>query len=183
MGHRTRCVPISILTSHHARGVGIVGCGTVLRFNFDRKFYEPFWNNGVPGAERFCHLVFSLSGVRYSVMTNIFPLRKRSTGARNDYSNQFRSALRIDPLLSVDVRATSAILSSSGYEVTTAGARQYLHDWCDIIKPEYAMASTQPDPFSLKEDTFRFSRTFYKYSRHWNEHEVPVVLLKSYRPT
>ncbi len=32
------------------------------------------------------------------------------------------------------------------------GARQFLHDWCDTMKPEYMMAST-PHDFVLPEDS------------------------------
>ena len=58
------------------------------------------------------------------------------------YSTNYRSALRIDPLLAGDKEGITKILLSSGYEPTIDGACQYLRDWCDTMKPEYMMAST-----------------------------------------
>lgn len=68
------------------------------------------------------------------------------------YSTRFRSALRVDPLLAGDRPVIEATLKASGYEVTLEGARQYLRDWCDTMKPEYMMAST-PHDFVLPEGT------------------------------
>jgi hypothetical protein len=119
-----------------------------------RIYYEDFRKDGLQGAERFCDLVHNLSGVRYNIMTNIpFEMSEAKywRPQRQHYSNHFRSALRIDPLLSGDVKAISAILRSSGYEATVEGARQYLRDWCDTMKPEYMMAST-PHDFVLSDN-------------------------------
>lgn len=118
-----------------------------------RKFYDAFRKDGVQGTERFCDLVHNLSGVRYNIMTNIpFEMSEAQfwRPQRQDFTNHFRSALRIDPLMSGDVNAISAILRSSGYEATIEGARQYLRDWCDTMKPEYMMAST-PHDFVLND--------------------------------
>lgn len=71
---------------------------------------------------------------------------------RVSYSSRFRSALRVDPLLAGDNEAIEVALKSGGYDVTPAGARQYLLDWCDTMKPEYLMAST-PHDFVLPEGT------------------------------
>jgi hypothetical protein len=118
-----------------------------------RKFYDAFRKDGVQGAERFCNLVHNLSGVRYNIMTNIpFEMSEARfwRPQRQDFSNHFRSALRIDPLLSGDFITISAILRSSGYMASIEGARQYLRDWCDTMKPEYMMAST-PHDFVLND--------------------------------
>jgi hypothetical protein len=119
-----------------------------------RRFYDEFRKDGVEGAERFCNLIHHLSGVRYSIMTNIpFEMSEAQfwRPRRHEYSHHFRSALRIDPLLSGDVHKISAILRSAGYEATIEGARQYLRDWCDTMKPEYMMAST-PHDFALSDN-------------------------------
>ena len=62
-----------------------------------------------------------------------------------EYPNTFKSALRVDPLLAGDRKTIEAALKASGYGTTIADARQYLHDWCDTINPEYTMASTPHD--------------------------------------
>ena len=67
-----------------------------------------------------------------------------------EYSNQFRSALRVDPLLAGDRRTIEAAVKGSGHDCTLAGTREYLRDWCDDIKPEYMMAST-PHNFVLQD--------------------------------
>lgn len=71
---------------------------------------------------------------------------------RVEYSTRFRSALRVDPLLAGDRKAIEASLQAAGYPLTLEGARQYLRDWCDVMKPEYMMAST-PHDFVLQEGT------------------------------
>ncbi len=58
--------------------------------------------------------------------------------------------MRVDPLLAGDKKTIEAALVASGYENTLEATRQYLHDWCDTMKPEYMMAST-PHDFVLKE--------------------------------
>ena len=60
----------------------------------------------------------------------------------------FRSAVRVDPLLAGDRETIETAIVASGYEKTIEGARQYLHDWCDTMKPEYMMAST-PHNFTV----------------------------------
>lgn len=62
-----------------------------------------------------------------------------------EYPNTFKSALRVDPLLAGDRKTIEAALKSSGYGTTLSDARQYLHDWCDTISPQYMMASTPHD--------------------------------------
>jgi hypothetical protein len=49
-------------------------------------------------------------------------------------------------------------LRASGYELSLEGARQFLRDWVDTMKPEYMMAST-PHDFILKEKTERYPRS------------------------
>ena len=57
----------------------------------------------------------------------------------------------MDPLLAGDRKAIETTLRASGYDITIEGARQYLRDWCDTMKPEYMMAST-PHNFVLQDD-------------------------------
>ena len=66
-----------------------------------------------------------------------------------EYPDQFRSALRVDPLLAGDRATIEIALKASGYDCTIEGARQYLRDWCDTMMPEYMMAST-PHDFVLR---------------------------------
>mmetsp|Transcript_21128 Transcript_21128/g.41839 ORF Transcript_21128/g.41839 Transcript_21128/m.41839 type:complete len:1121 (+) Transcript_21128:71-3433(+) len=116
-----------------------------------REFYDSFRNDGLSGAERFCELVYQVSGVRYAVMTNI-PFDSNESRhwrpKKKEYPDTFKSALRVDPLLAGDKETIETALKSAGYGTTLADARQYLHDWCDTMKPEYMMAST-PHDFSL----------------------------------
>lgn len=53
--------------------------------------------------------------------------------------------MRVDPLLAGDRTTIETALRASGYGTTLADARQYLHDWCDTLNPEYMMASTPHD--------------------------------------
>lgn len=110
-----------------------------------RAFYRSFRDEGVKGTERFSDLVHNLAGVRYNIMTNI-PFDPNETQywrpSVKTYPAHYRSALRVDPLLSGDRVAVEAALRSSGYDTTLEGARQFVRDWCDTIKPEYMMAST-----------------------------------------
>jgi hypothetical protein len=119
-----------------------------------RFFYKLYRQRGEQGASDFCEKIFQLAGVKYAIMTNI-PFN--STEAqywrgpnKQSYSKRFRSALRVDPLLAGDTKTIEAALKASGYENTSEGARQYLRDWVDTMKPEYMMAST-PHDFSLKD--------------------------------
>jgi hypothetical protein len=120
-----------------------------------RTFYNEFREEGLAGAEKFSALVFDKAGLRYNVMTNI-PFDPNEAQywrpKRKEYPDQYRSALRVDPLLSGDRKTIEIALKGSGYDVTLEGARQYLRDWCDTMKPEYMMAST-PHDFVLKEGT------------------------------
>jgi hypothetical protein len=54
-------------------------------------------------------------------------------------------------LLAGDRKTVENALAAAGYDKTIEGAKQYLRDWCDIMKPEYVMAST-PHNFVLRED-------------------------------
>jgi hypothetical protein len=120
-----------------------------------RTFYSEFREEGLAGAEKFSELVFCKAGLRYNVMTNI-PFDPNEAQhwrpSRKEYPDRYRSALRVDPLLSGDRKTIESALKGSGYNVTIEGARQYLRDWCDTMKPEYMMAST-PHDFVLKEGT------------------------------
>lgn len=110
-----------------------------------RRFYSAFRDEGLVGAERFSRMVHSMSGVRHNIMTNI-PFDSNEAQywhpKRNAYPEQYRSALRVDPLLSGNREQVRTALTTTGYEMTLESARQYLRDWCDIMKPEYMMAST-----------------------------------------
>lgn len=113
-----------------------------------RKFYCEFRDDGLVGAERFSELIHNLSGVRYNIMTNIpFDTNEAQhwRPRRKSYPHCYKSALRVDPLLSGDREVVETALKSSGYETTIEGARQYLRDWCETMKPEYLMASTPHD--------------------------------------
>ena len=48
-------------------------------------------------------------------------------------------------MLAGDRATIEMALKASGYDCTIEGARQYLRDWCDTMKPEYMMASTPHD--------------------------------------
>jgi hypothetical protein len=125
-----------------------------------RRYYDKFRNDGLQGAERFSDMVHTLSGVRYNVMTNIpFDMTEAQywRPQRQIFSNHYKSALRIDPLLSGDKKSISTILRMSGYEATVEGACSYLRDWCDTMKPEYMMAST-PHDFVLHGESSLASR-------------------------
>ena len=120
-----------------------------------RKFYASYRDRGLEGAEAFSESIFQLAGVRYAIMTNIpFSMHEAQYWKPNrvDYSSRYRSALRVDPLLAGDRTIIEASLRATGYPLTLEGSRQYLRDWCDVMKPEYMMAST-PHDFVLQEGT------------------------------
>lgn len=110
-----------------------------------RKFYSSFRDDGLAGAERFSELVYRVAGVSYAIMTNI-PFDANESQhwrpKKKVFTKQYRSALRVDPLLAGDRSTIEISLRASGYDVTLEGARQYLRDWIDTINPEYMMAST-----------------------------------------
>mmetsp|Transcript_23709 Transcript_23709/g.50740 ORF Transcript_23709/g.50740 Transcript_23709/m.50740 type:complete len:1105 (-) Transcript_23709:47-3361(-) len=116
-----------------------------------RSYYETFRGDGLNGIESFVERVYQISGVRYAIMTNI-PFDATETQhwrpKKKAYPSTFKSALRVDPLLAGDKDTVEAALKASGYGTTLADARQYLHDWCDTMQPEYMMAST-PHNFYL----------------------------------
>jgi hypothetical protein len=119
-----------------------------------RGFYRKYQKRGEAGAEDFCERVFQISGVRYVIMTNIPFSRTEAQYWRGPnkqtYSKRFRSSLRVDPLLAGDSTTIKVALKGSGYDVSLEGARQYLRDWIDTMKPEYLMAST-PHDFVFEE--------------------------------
>jgi hypothetical protein len=118
-----------------------------------RRFYRDYRDRGLEGTDEFSEMVFKNAGVRYAVMTNI-PFDSNEAQywrpERKPYSSRYRSALRVDPLLAGDRRTIEKALKASGYGVSLEGARQYLRDWCDTMKPEYMMAST-PHDFVFQE--------------------------------
>lgn len=120
-----------------------------------RKFCSSFRDRGLEGAEEYSEMVYAKAGVQYAIMTNI-PFDSNEANhwkpERKVYSGRYRSALRVDPLLAGDRAAIEKTLRASGYDITLEGARQYLRDWCDTMKPEYMMAST-PHDFALAEGT------------------------------
>jgi hypothetical protein len=119
-----------------------------------RAFYKTFRDQGLQGAESFSEMVFAKAGLQYTIMTNI-PFDSNEAQhwrpQRKAYPAQYRSALRVDPLLAGDKATVEASLSAAGYDKTMQGARQYLLDWCDTMKPEYLMAST-PHNFVVREE-------------------------------
>ena len=148
--------------SEACRGVisTLVGLGLskeVAARDFDgiRQYYAKFREKGLQGTESFCESIFAKSGIQYAIMTNI-PFDSNEARywkpERVDYSKRFRSALRVDPLLAGDRATVENALKASGYDTTLEGARQYLRDWCEVMKPEYMMAST-PHDFVLREGT------------------------------
>jgi hypothetical protein len=125
-----------------------------------RQFYQSFRDRS-GGAEDFCELAMSQAGIEYAIMTNIpFDRVEASFWKPNrvDYSKRFRSALRVDPLLTGDRTVIENALKSSGYDTTLEGARQYLRDWIDTMKPEYMMAST-PHDFVVREGSLTGQNT------------------------
>lgn len=110
-----------------------------------RNYYREFRDQGLKGTEAFSEMVFSTAGVRYAIMTNI-PFDSNEAQywrpMRKEFPTRYRSALRVDPLLSGDRATVESALRVSGYDTTLEGARQYLRDWCYTMKPEYMMAST-----------------------------------------
>eukprot|EP00977_Amphora_coffeiformis_P021945 scaffold10087_cov166-Amphora_coffeaeformis.AAC.6 len=126
-----------------------------------RAFYASYRDMGADGAESFSSMVFTKAGVRYNIMTNIPFSSTESQYWRPKpaaYSSHYRSALRVDPLLAGDRSTVESALKAAGYEVTLEGARQYLRDWCDIMKPEYLMAST-PHDFTLPQGSLAYAQT------------------------
>eukprot|EP00934_Nitzschia_sp_Nitz4_P004964 Nitzschia sp. Nitz4//scaffold520_size5762//355//3675//NITZ4_009204-RA/size5762-augustus-gene-0.3-mRNA-1//-1//CDS//3329553932//4954//frame0 len=118
-----------------------------------RDKYREYRAMGIEGSESFCQRVFDIAGLEYAIMTNI-PFESKEAQywkpKKVQYSSSYRSALRVDPLLAGDRAIIESALLASGYETTLEGARQYLRDWCDTMKPEYMMAST-PHDFVLRE--------------------------------
>jgi len=98
--------------------------------------------------------VFAKAGVRYAVMTNIpFDPVEAShwRPEKKEYSNRFRSALRVDPLVKGDWETVKEALVAAEYPTTAEGAKSYLKDWVETMKPEYLMAST-PHDFAFDDD-------------------------------
>ena len=115
--------------------------------NAIRAFYQSYQERGMEGAVDFSNLVFDIAGVDYNIMTNIpfdsMEAQYWKGPHQTDYDKvHFRSAVRVDPFLSGDQEAIDFALRSGGYDVSLEGARQFLRDWCDQMKPEYIMGST-----------------------------------------
>lgn len=120
-----------------------------------RQFYSQYRDRGLEGTAAFSDTVFKLAGVRYAIMTNIpFSTQEAHFWKPNrvEYSTRYRSALRVDPLLAGDRASIEAAQRAAGYPLTLEGTRQYLRDWCDVMQPEYMMAST-PHDFTFSEGT------------------------------
>uniref|UniRef100_A0A7S1Y6Y3 Glucuronate isomerase n=1 Tax=Grammatophora oceanica TaxID=210454 RepID=A0A7S1Y6Y3_9STRA len=120
-----------------------------------RTFYrDSYQSRGTEGALEFSNRIFEQeAGVDHVVMTNIpFDATEAAQWQQHKAANDphYKSALRVDPLLTGDVETVNASLRMGGYEPTLDGAKKYLHDWCELIQPEYMMAST-PHDFVLKE--------------------------------
>lgn len=114
-----------------------------------RAWYRQFREKS-DGAEHFSDLVHTMSGVQYNVMTNIpfDPNETQHWKAQKRRSKHYRTAVRVDPLLSGDRLTLETALRSQGYDTTLEGARAFLRYWIDTLQPEYVMAST-PHNFQL----------------------------------
>ena len=53
--------------------------------------------------------------------------------------SSFRSALRVDPLVKGDWETVKEALVAAGLPATAEGAKSYLKDWVETMKPEYLM--------------------------------------------
>eukprot|EP00929_Paragymnodinium_shiwhaense_P108616 TRINITY_DN74926_c0_g1_i1.p1 TRINITY_DN74926_c0_g1~~TRINITY_DN74926_c0_g1_i1.p1 ORF type:complete len:459 (+),score=86.60 TRINITY_DN74926_c0_g1_i1:54-1430(+) len=96
-----------------------------------------------------CERIFSLARVKYAVMTNIPFVEAESehwtcTPAK-EVTPRMRTALRIDLFMKGDWAGISKALESAGLEQNVNGAKQFLRNWADILKPEYLMASVPGD--------------------------------------
>eukprot|EP00939_MAST-03C_sp_MAST-3C-sp1_P002434 g2434.t1 len=116
--------------------------------------------------------VFQVAKCKYVVMTNIPFLERetckwvKSSTSKIDLNTasfassevleqtydrkRFRTALRIDPLLSGDWKTIAACLDARGLPQTLAGTRAFLEAWAKVYRPEYLMAST-PKLFGYRD--------------------------------
>jgi hypothetical protein len=97
--------------------------------------------------EEYVEKVFQLAKVKYVVMTNI-PFVKQETEKwlqGKGTSKRFKSALRIDPVLSGDWGTITACLKEANLPETLEGAREFLKTWAKRIEAIYLMASTPAD--------------------------------------
>lgn len=117
-----------------------------------RLFYREIRDSGQ--IDNFSNMIFEKCGLRYCVMTNIPSDPNESRHWRPNAKPLppfYKTALRIDPFLTGDAKAVELILAASGYDSSVEGARKYIRDWCDVLHPEYVMAST-PHDFVLHEN-------------------------------
>ncbi|KAG2502726.1 hypothetical protein JM16_009424 [Phytophthora kernoviae] len=101
--------------------------------------------------EEYVDTVFRLSGLKYAVMTNIpFEPEEACHWLGDPATNTsppawsrkyFRSALRVDQILSGDWASIGPTLDVFKLPHTLAGVRELLEKWIDIMKPEYFMSS------------------------------------------
>ena len=119
--------------------------------------------------------IFVVANVRYVVMTNIpfvareceawvaspasqIDVETRSFAAADVLEqtydkSRFKTALRVDPILSGDWGTIAACVAARGLPVTLEGARIFIEAWAKVYEPEYLMASTP-------EGVFLFTVTF-----------------------
>ena len=109
--------------------------------------------------------VYKAAGIKYVVMTNIpFDPKeavhwltesgKFEDTVQQTYNvDQFKSALRIDPLLKGDWGTIKDCLAKTGLPQNLDGARKYLKEWAKVYKPLYLMASTPADFLYGEGDT------------------------------
>lgn len=115
-----------------------------------RCYYRKIQDSG--RIDDFSNMIFEKCGLRYCIMTNIPSDPSESRHWRPNakpLSQYYKTSLRIDSFLAGDVKAVELILATSGYENTLEGARAYIRHWCDVLQPEYLMASTSHE-FVLK---------------------------------
>mmetsp|Transcript_47005 Transcript_47005/g.73565 ORF Transcript_47005/g.73565 Transcript_47005/m.73565 type:complete len:325 (-) Transcript_47005:90-1064(-) len=97
--------------------------------------------------DEYVEKVFSLSGVKYVVMTNIpfdeVEASKWDAGVASH--SRFKAALRIDPLLKGDWGTIRSCVKAAGLPESLEGAKEYLRIWARKMNAIYLMASTPAD--------------------------------------
>ncbi|GAB9463205.1 Mannitol 2-dehydrogenase [Globisporangium polare] len=115
----------------------------------------------VQDPEEYVDTVFRLSGLKYVVMTNIPFEPEEARHWLGDPVNgtpppkwsrkYFRSALRVDQILSGDWNSIAPTLDVFKLPYTLEGCRELLVKWIEIMEPEYFMSSV-PIEFEYPRD-------------------------------
>ncbi|GMI04322.1 hypothetical protein TrVE_jg9455 [Triparma verrucosa] len=97
------------------------------------------------GDDAYEESIFSLSKIKYAVMTNI-PFSKEEMKHFKEgttFSKRYRTALRVDPLLEGDWGKVKLAMAEDGIKGSGIPAvKKWVKTWCSKISPEYLMAST-----------------------------------------